>query len=186
MLEGLQVQGVGKITSEVEMKLPHFRFGSPTVCAYCGDVPCGIDHVMVVASQAFVRKQADRTSYGPTTFSCASCNSQILGSRGFDSFLSRCEFVSEKLSRKAKPVKWSERELSKLDYHLRVYIEQENAKRLWWRQRQDWFQSRDWLLNLEPLTFQKCFDPTSPKFSAELFSYFKSTLEFLRYLKPNW
>jgi len=168
------------------MKIPHFRFGSSTVCTYCGDVPTGYDHVLAVAAQTISRKGHCRTGYGPTTHSCSSCNSEILGSKGFDSFFLRCQHVSNRIARKAKPVEWSNAQLRELDHNLRSFIETENNRRLWWRYRADWFQGRDWVLNLESLLHEPCFDPMSPKFCDELFRYFDSTIRFVRILKPEW
>jgi len=78
---------------------------------------------------------------------------------------------------KAKPIKWDIAELSKLDYSLRGYITQQNAKRQWFRWRADWFQSREFFTNLELIKFEPCLDPTSPKFNQELFVYFDDILK---------
>jgi hypothetical protein len=160
--------------------LPYFRFGSATACTYCGDTPEGMDHVICVAAQTISRKKSNRTLYGPVAYSCSGCNSTILNSRGFGSFMERCEYVSKRLSKKADPVYWSQRELGQLDYSLRTFIENENRRRLWYRYRSDWFQSRDFFMNIEPLLWQDCLDPTHPKFNQELYQYFITSIKCIK------
>ncbi len=159
------------------MKIPHFKFGTPTACTYCGDVPDGIDHVICIASQTNLRKGKMLTGFGPTTFTCHGCNTAILGAKSFGSFMERCDYVSKKLNRKADPVNWSQAQLAELDYGLRTFIERDMRRRLWYRLRSDWFQGRDFFLGVSLLQFEPSLDPSSPKFSSELYSYFKSTIE---------
>lgn len=160
--------------------LPYFKFGTPTACTYCGDTPDGIDHVICIASQTNLRKGKVATGFGPTTYSCAGCNTVILGAKSFGSFFERCAYVSMRLNRKADPVYWSEQQLSELNYNLRTFIENENRRRLWYRFRADWFQGRDFYLGLESLRWQESLDRTSPKFSTELWDYFKTTVDAVR------
>ncbi len=168
------------------MKLPYFKFGSPTLCTYCGDIPSGKDHIFAVSSQASTRSKSDKVCYGPTTPACATCNSAILGNKGFDSFWDRCSYVALRLEKRAKPIEWSKDQIGELDYKLRMFVEKEQNKRQWWRWRADWFQSRDFVLNLESLISEPCLDPMSPKFSSELFRYFDSTIRFIKAVRPEW
>ena len=162
------------------MKLPYFKFGTSTACTYCGDVPDGIDHVICIASQTNLRKHKIARGFGPVTYSCAGCNSAILGAKTFSSFMERCEYVSVRLNRKADPVNWTQAQLSELDHGLRTYVERDIKRRLWYRFRSDWFQSRDFFLGLEGLQWQSSLDPGAPNFSSELYEYFRSSLDSLR------
>ncbi len=94
--------------------------------------------------------------------------------------MERCEYVSRMLNKKASPVYWSGAQLAQLDYNLRTYVENENRRRLWYRYRSDWFQSRDFFLNIEGIQWEKCFDPMEAKFSEELYTYFKSTIKAIQ------
>lgn len=87
---------------------------------------------------------------GPTTWSCQHCNSK-LNDRVFDTFRDRCEWVRNQLERKAKPVLWHEWEYEKVDYTVRTFVIAEQNKRKWWRFRADFYQSREYYLNLESL-----------------------------------
>jgi hypothetical protein len=161
------------------MKLPYFKFGTSSACTYCGDTPDGLDHVICIASQTINKKARNITGFGPVTYCCSSCNSIILNGRRFGSFMERCEYVSRRLNKKADPVNWSKEQLMELDHGLRTYIERDIQRRLWYRFRSDWFQSRDFFLGLESLQWQKSLDPSGPYFSAEIYEYFKSSIHAL-------
>jgi hypothetical protein len=163
------------------MKLPYFKFGSSTTCTYCGEDAESIDHVFCVCSQTMKRKNSDKTAYGPTTHACLDCNNK-LGSRQFDSFLERCQFVSDRLAKKARPIMWTQGELNTLAYSLKDYVSREMKKRLYYRFRADWFQSRDFVLNLEVIRFELCLDETSPQYNEQMFRYFQSTISMCSYL----
>lgn len=166
--------------------LPNFTFGNPNLCTYCGDDAQSIDHVIAVAYQKSQNRfNTDKLKYGPITYCCSSCNS-FLGSSFFDSFELRCRYVSGKLNERAFAVLWTEAEIKKLDYSLADYIQREKNKRLWYRFRSDWFQSREFLLNLEELKWQPILDKTSPKYNEQLFNYFQTTLSFLNLLYKSY
>lgn len=167
------------------MSIPHFKFGSSTSCTYCGDSPDTVDHIFAVSSQTMKRRHGNKTCYGPITPCCSSCN-VILSNRGFDTFLNRCEFVNKRLESKAKPIEWSKAQMQELDYTLRTFVEKDQAKRLWYRFRADWFKGRDWVLNLESLTYQPAFDVSATGFNQELFDYFESTISLVRMFLPEW
>jgi len=167
------------------MNLPTFRFGSPSFCVYCGDIPDTDDHVIAVSNQTNYR-QKGKVSYGPVAPACRKCNCNILNSRFFDSFYDRCEYVSRRLKKLALPVNWSDGDLQELSGTLKMFVENETHKRIWWTERSDWFQSRDWVLNLESLIYRPEFDTGNPCFHEGLFNYFNSTLNFLRISKPEW
>jgi len=161
---------------------PFFVIGCSKLCTYCGDPATQLDHVIPVAFQTCLIKPKRRsTAFGPVAHCCASCNS-ILASRVFDTFHDRCREVSHKLNERTKAVEWSKEEMEKLDGSLKGYIEREQARRLWMRYRTDWFESRDYLLNIEPITWEACLDKESKLFHQELFNYFEMTLIWLKTL----
>lgn len=162
------------------MKIPHFFLGSKTTCTYCGEPADGIDHVICVASQTIGKRKRVMTGYGPTTASCSECNSAILNSKGFNTFMERCSYVSDRHSRKGGAAHWSEEQLSELGYGLREYIRRDQNRKLWYRFRADWFQGRDFFLGLESLQWEKCLDPMESSYNAELHRYFKSSIDACR------
>ena len=165
--------------------LPSFKFGSATVCTYCGDTPDAYDHVFCVAGKTINRKGNCREGFGPLTRCCHKCNS-ALSSKVFNSFYERCAYISAYYNKKAKPVEWSEAQLMELDYKLREHIIKENNKRMWYRWRSDWFQGREFVLNLEPMVLIPELDRSSPKYNEELWAYFKSTISLIKAISPSW
>lgn len=158
--------------------LPKFKFGNPNCCAYCGDPPSGRDHVIPVSFQHLRKDQRNATN-GPTTWACQPCNSK-LGANWFDDFDDRCRWIRDRIDSAVKPVVWHDYELAKLDYGLRIYIKSESARRLWQRSRADWYESRDYWLNIENLQWQLAeFNPSNPGFLF-LESYFRRTIQFLK------
>lgn len=161
--------------------IPHFDFGSPTTCTYCGDDANATDHVIAVSYQkSGRRKPSDRHGYGPVTYCCISCNS-ILSNKWFNGFEERCRHVSTSLNRHATAVQWTNKEIAKVDYSLQGYLEHERNKRLWYRYRADWFQSKDFFLNIEQLRYEPALDRFSPVYNEALADYFRSTLAFIDY-----
>lgn len=115
------------------------------------------------------------------TYACTRCNS-FLSNRFFSDFKTRCEFVRDYLNRMARPVTWHGWELAKLDHGLRSYVQKEQRRRLWLRMRADWFEGRDFLLNIEPLLWERHLDRFSDTFHKGLYDYFWSTLNMLKLL----
>lgn len=166
--------------SILDSHIPTFWFGSSNVCTYCGDNAQGVDHVIPWSFQKD-RPRHHQHASGPMTYACTLCNS-FLSNRFFSDFRMRCEFVRDYLDRKARPVIWHNYELEKLDYTVRTYIQKQQKRRLWLRMRADWFEGRDFLLNLEPLLWERHLDRFSGTFHKGLHDYFWSTLNMLKHL----
>ena len=162
------------------MKYPYFKLGSSTVCVYCGETPETMDHVIPVSYQTIIDKPKDRmTDFGPVVHCCHHCNS-ILGDRYFDTFEARCQKVNHYMTDRLRPVIWTKTEIKALDVSLQRYVEQDQARRKWMFNRADWFQGRDYYLNLEGLLWQSCLDYTSNSFHKELHRFFAPTLIWVR------
>jgi len=162
------------------MRYPFFKIGHHSLCVYCGDPANATDHVIPVSFQTDHPKPPNRkTAFGPVAFCCRSCNS-ILSNRIFDSFDDRCREVSRSINRDVKPVLWTKGEVRRLDISLRAYIEREQAYRLWMRFRSDWYQSRDYLLNLEQLSWVPYLNREHKAFHSELFKFFEITLIWVK------
>jgi hypothetical protein len=136
------------------INIPTFFFGHNSVCTYCGDTPSSIDHIIPFQFQTSEERKGDRARFGPITPACASCNTKI-GSRYFDTFDDRCKWIASSIERQAKPIIWSNAELKTIGYTLRTKILADIAKRRWARVRADWYQSRDYFLTIEPLSWIK-------------------------------
>lgn len=152
------------------LSLPCFMFGSPILCTYCGDPPTDREHVIPVCYQRSHRKQR-LESNGPLTWACGPCNCK-LSDRWFESFDERCRWLRDKLSDKAKAVEWKESELRQLDHGLQGYVRRDRNRRIWQRNRADWYESRDYWLNIENLQWAlDGFNPRNPsvKFLADYF-----------------
>lgn len=166
-------QGVsGRKISRLDLRdiaLPTFYFGNRNVCTYCGEVPSTEDHVIARSYQTD-RRRNTTNPMGPMTYSCTKCNGYLL-SKYFDSFLERCACVHSKLTKKAKPILWTKAQLKCLDPSLQQYIAHDSAKRLLLRMRADWFESIDFLLNIEQITWLP-----EIRGNGFLFEYFRSTL----------
>jgi hypothetical protein len=89
------------------------------------------------------------------------------------------------LSDKAKPILWTSEQLRELAYGLRTYVERDQARRLWFRHRADWFGSYEYYLNLESLLFEPALDRFSTKYSEELTQYFDTTLIMIKLSKSK-
>ena len=165
--------------------IPFFYIGSNKLCTYCGDPPTQLDHVIPVSYQTDIPVPQGRlTKFGPLAHSCRSCNT-TLGNKYFSTFQERCEFASNAIDADTKPVTWSKKELKELDYSLQRYVEQAQARRLWMRFRSDWYQSRDYLLNIERIAWEPCLDRDSKRYNEKMFNYFESTIEWLKTLTWN-
>jgi hypothetical protein len=162
--------------------LPYFVIGNSLSCVYCGSDAETKDHVIPVAQQTVNPNPKGRlTSFGPVAYCCSRCNTK-LSDRYFETFDQRCQWISQVWNVRAKPVFWSNAQIEKLDHKLKMFIRQERDKRLGFRLRSDWYGSRDYLLSLEPLLWQKELDPSNRKASAVLIRYFHDTLNLLKLL----
>lgn len=158
-----------------------FKFGSMATCCYCGDPATSLDHIIPVAIQTINRGNRRLIKdHGPVVWSCADCNNH-LSSRRFNSFTDRCRWASERLNSKAKPIIWSNDEISKLSGKILSFVKQETAKRKWLRNRADWYESRDFYLNIESLLWEPALDAKSDEFSEELHTHFMEILPVIRH-----
>jgi hypothetical protein len=149
--------------------MPRLTFGNSSICTYCGEPAEGMDHVIALSYQTFRlrRKHEMIEGYGPMTFACKDCNSH-LSNRYFDTFWHRCKFASSRLNSKARPIIWSEGEISVLDPSLAAYIRRANCKHLLFRFRADWFEGRDYLLNIENLEWLDMPKKYAPYFEQSI------------------
>lgn len=169
-------------STESNIGLPSFFFGNERVCTYCGDPADGIDHIIPFAYQrSGKRTAAFKVQGGPRTGCCKYCNS-IKGDRHFLSFDECCRDIRDRLDDEASPVVWSMREIRKLDYTLRTYVEQQRRRRLWLRGRADWYESRNFLLNLESLLWVPFLEKGNLKYDKFLGNYFEYTIAFVKTL----
>lgn len=156
--------------------LPSFGFGDERDCAYCGDPATQRDHVIAVSYQTIQKRRAKMAvRFGPWCWACSDCN-RHLSNRYFDSFKERCEWAHWRLAKKTKPIEWHQWELKNLDYTLRTYIRKQIAKRLWIQQRADWYETRDFYLNLENLIWKLQTMEDTGTGAKLLRSYFSSIL----------
>ena len=163
--------------------LPFFKFGSPTTCTYCGEPANETDHVIAVSRQEGYDKRNNRiTGFGPITFCCSECNDK-LHIKLFDSFLARCEYIAKLYDEQGKRVEWSLKQIDELGYTLQTYIRHQRNRRLWYRARSDWFESRDFILGLSQLKFESSLDKAHPSFNEELYNYFYSAICFANIYK---
>lgn len=164
---------------------PYFIFGSPTTCTYCGNPAAEQDHVIPVSSQTdlklIIERLRSKKLVGPVTYSCVECNYK-LSTNTFPNFLARCQFISNTYSSKAKAVLWSLKQINALDYTLGSFILSERNKRLSYRVRADWIETRDFTLGLSNLKFEPVLSKNSPKFDPFLFNYFRSSLRLIESL----
>jgi hypothetical protein len=167
------------------MKLPSFCFGNDSTCTYCGDVASSMDHCIPVLSQSTFRK-GKMPTYGPRTPSCQACNG-ILGSKYFDTFLERCQYVSDGWKSRVKPVIWTNKEINELQGQLRSFVSQDVQRRLHVFNRSDWMDTRDFWLNLESLTWVQQLKQGDVRFHKGLFDYFRSTIAMAELVySENW
>lgn len=133
--------------------LPFFSFGSASLCTYCGDLPNSKDHVIAKSYQSNRTATDMPGTNGPWCWACRDCNVH-LSNRWFDTFKERCEWAQERIAKKVKPIIWHDWELEEMGYSLSSYIRRDSAKRKWTAIRADFYQSRDFYLNIESLTWQ--------------------------------
>lgn len=162
--------------------LPYFVIGNSLSCVYCGSDAEAMDHIFPVSLQtANPHPKARKTSFGPVAYCCARCNLK-LHNKTFQTFDQRCRWISRVWDIRAKPVYWSNEQIERLDHKLKTFIRQERERRLGFRLRADWYGSRDYLLGIEPLLWQKELDHSHPKASATLIRFFHDTLNLLKLL----
>lgn len=154
--------------------LPVFYFGNQSKCTYCGDPADTRDHIIPVSYQQTSRKAAF-SGCGPMTYACRNCN-LTLSNRWFDTFKQRCEWMSWRISQKAAPILWSNHQIQKLDHSLRSYVHQKMMRNKWFRFRADFYESREYILNIENLSWEMQRIEADTIAKAFLFAYFSETL----------
>lgn len=155
--------------------LPYFRFGNDSVCTYCGDPATERDHVIPVIFQ-HNHDQQRGTINGPITYACHRCNCS-LGSHWFDTFSERCRWLSDRIVDGGVTVTWHGWEMAWLDHTLRSYVKKRRNYRKWQAERADWYESRDYWLNIENLQWELQIHSASNPF---LKNYFALTLRNLK------
>lgn len=165
--------------------LPFFTIGHSSLCCYCGGPATQQDHVIPVSRQTANPNPSCRHSqYGPLAWVCGRCNN-FLKNKWFDTFDARCEQIHDWIEAYTLPIEWRIGDYGGLDHSLRTFIVAEQRKRRWMRYRADWFDSRDYLLNLEPLLWEPYFNARNDKFNDPLFNFFRVTLENRTPLTPS-
>lgn len=157
--------------------LPSFIFGHSLHCAYCGDPSQSLDHVIPLSYETVERSR----DIGPKVYCCLSCNS-VLRNLFFTTFDERCVYIRNRMERRAKAILWTDAEIKTLDHSLQRYVERKRDANRWYRNRADWYESRDYVLNLENLTWQTFLDPYAPSHHEHLHAYFSTTLYQIREL----
>lgn|SRR5438128_1757553 len=164
----------------MQISLPHFIIGSINCCVYCGDPANVYDHLIPVSYQQLSRRRFYASRLGPKAWACNSCN-QKLSNRLFDTFDLRCRFIRDWLNDQAKPIQWNQKEIAQLvDYKLKTFIHHQRSLRRWLRFRADWYESKDYLLNLESIQWQH------GALHGPLTFYFAPTLYLIRSYYENW
>lgn len=105
---------------------------------------------------------------GPRAWSCYECN-KMLGDKIFSTFLERCHWVSSQYEKKALAINWHGWEIAQLGPTLRASVIHENTKRLMARKKADWYGSRHFWRQVEPLLYEKL--------DIKGISFFRSTIE---------
>jgi hypothetical protein len=106
----------------------------------------------------------------------------MLGWRMFESFDERCLWVSNRYAALAEKYgsAWKLSQLKQFDYILRKFIEQKirNGKLL--QRASDWFNSAEYIDNLESLLYEPRLEIGSLKYHDVYYLYFKPTLDAIR------
>ncbi len=159
-----------------------FAFGNRQHCAYCGDPADSRDHVIAVSYNRDVWKRGKRhgvdPDLGPVTWACRDCNSRIYN-RWFESFDARCRWIRDALNKEAKEILWTKSEIEKLDYTLRTYVQNRVDVLKWFRLRADWYESADYIRNVDSLEWQSSADEDSIR-------YFAPTVTLIRIHYARW
>ena len=90
--------------------------------------------------------------------------------------------MHEFLDDRTAAIIWTKEETDQLDHKLRTFVKHRVQWSRWMRMRADWYESRDYLLCLEPLLWQPEIDRYNPKANPFLVSFFHDTLSLVRLL----
>ncbi len=113
------------------------------------------------------------------TTACRPCNIK-LNNKYFETFLDRCQFAKDDLERRVQPILWTQSQLERLDYTLRTMVENSIKRAIWWRLRADWYQSREFWLNIEPLLWQECLSADYANHNPAMSRYFHSARRMIQ------
>lgn len=153
------------------------------ICAYCGDPASTRDHIYPVSQQAFTRHYNGK--YGPWCGSCRDCNAHF-ADRYFSSFVDRCEWQKWRLNKLAKAIRWKQRDIKGLNYELNALVKASQMKKRWLRYRADWYESRDYYLNLEPLIWKlQEIEPTTEGNCFVLAFFAQTVRDIAEIYRPN-
>lgn len=104
----------------------------------------------------------------------------MLGSRGFNSFAERGLWVSNNYSDLAERFgngRWTEEELAQLDWGLQNMIRRNHTIGKVFRTYAGWFNSSDYLDNLENVLYEAQLDKSHVKFREHYYRFFKTTID---------
>lgn len=162
-------------------RYPPFIFGTWSFCSYCGESPNCKDHCIPFSFLSLADRNIKRSigkTVGPQALSCGKCNS-MLGSKYFDTFLERCEYLSKRYFKSALKISatWEDSELKKLDHNLKSLIEQKQIKKQWLYEKSNWYLSDAFFYNLENLLYEPTLQKDSPRFFEYYHKFFSGTLD---------
>ena len=113
-------------TPKIRQVIPDYLFGQRGICTYCGDIANSIDHVIAVSYfDESIKRNGTLNSKGVRTYSCRDCNC-LLGSKYFETFRERCEYVNKRIEQRFKKVlnlpPWSPEEFAKLGKNIKASL----------------------------------------------------------------
>lgn len=160
----------------ITQEVPNFIFGNPNVCAYCGEKPSDIDHVIPLSQYKDGKRSRADKDKGIRTYSCRACNAS-LADKYFSSFAERVAFTQKEIIKKAQKFKrdasWTDKEIAQLDHTLRTYVANRQIQMRTIDKRSEWAFSRDFYRNIETIKEAKCMQKDSPKYKEWVSNYFK-------------
>lgn len=155
--------------------VPSFIFGNPNYCTYCGNKSNSIDHVIPISSYRNRHTKGGKDA-GVRTYACMNCNG-ILGSKHFDTFRQRLEFVIGKITKAAakfqRTASWSDEEIAEMDHTLRTYIANRQIEMRVADRRTVWATTYEFRASMETLKGVHCLNKESPKFTKWIYDYFE-------------
>ncbi len=179
LLRGLRLGCLERTQSAAESAMKFFVLGNRRYCVYCGDPADSRDHLIAVSYNRDSRDYAFQSRLlGPVVWSCRDCNLR-LGNRWFDSFDDRCRYMRDLLHKKAKGIHWTQKQINALDISLRSYIQPRVNLSRWFRYRSEWYESSDYIHNIESLEWRVFSDEFSVR-------YFAPTIALIKLHYVSW
>ena len=151
------------------------------LCTYCGGEGANECEHVIPFAYCGLPGDTNRKSVGPQVWSCMLCN-QMIGSKIFNSFQDRALYVSNCYGEKRAKYgsAWQEDELSKLSWGLAEFIRNRIKIGYGFRMASDWFNSADYLSNLEAVTCEPLLDKSHSAFNNTYYEFFQSTINAVR------